>query len=180
MTLTITGRRLKVPAIDQADIRQKMRSLDRILNSHAVSAACVISEERQQFVCELSIRATGDRTLHAVGRHAAIAGAVAAAVDKLAPQAKRLTDRWKAKRRDRSLQVTEPLPRVPALPPVTVPKVVKVRGYAPKAMTVAEASLELASSQGAVLVFTQATTGCVSVLFRRPDGAFGLIETTSA
>jgi len=181
MTLTITGRHFKVPEADRADIRQKMRVLERVLNNNAVSGACVVGRERQVFVCEVSVHTRSGHSLHAMGRHVLLGGAVAAAVDKVSLQAKRLSTRWKAKRRDRTAQVVDrpQLPPSPtaALPPVTIPKVVRSRGYDARPMTVADAALELASSPAPVLVFRQASSAQVAVLFRRPDGAFGLIET---
>ncbi|MCC7007824.1 MAG: HPF/RaiA family ribosome-associated protein [Acidobacteria bacterium] len=179
MTFTITGRHLKVSEPARTEIRQKMRALERVLNDNAVSATCVLLQERQMVVCELSVHARGGHRLHAVGRHALVVGAAAAAVDKLVPQARRLTERWKAKRRDRTAQpvAEKPAPE-PALPPVTVPKVVRSRGYTARPLTVADAALELASSQAPVLVFRHATSDSLAVLFRRADGAFGLIETT--
>jgi putative sigma-54 modulation protein len=179
MTLTITGRHLKVSASDRSEIRQKVDTLDRLLNSHAVSAACVLLHEGQGVVCELTVHARGGRLLHAVGRHARLHGAVAAAVDKLTPQAKRLTERWKAKRRDRTARVSEVAPKATALAPVTVPKVVRSRSYVPKVMTVADAALDLAAGQAPLLVFRHATSENISVVFRRVDGTFGLIETST-
>jgi putative sigma-54 modulation protein len=180
MKLTITGRHLTVPEADRTELRRKLRSLERVLNSNAVSATVVVARERQAIACDLTVHARGGHMLHAEGRHALISGAVAAAVAKLTPQAKRLVDRWKSKRRDRSTQITEPPPSAPTLPPVTVPKVIRNRGYAARAMTVADAALELAGSEAQVLVFRHAVSENVAVIFRRPDGAFGLIETTNA
>ena len=45
-----------------------------------------------------------------------------------------------------------------------------------KPMSVDEAALEVGGDQGAFIVFRNATTDTVNVLFRRPDGNLGLIE----
>ena len=43
-------------------------------------------------------------------------------------------------------------------------------------MSVDEAALEVGAGQGAFIVFRNASTDTVNVLFRRPDGNLGLIE----
>jgi putative sigma-54 modulation protein len=43
-------------------------------------------------------------------------------------------------------------------------------------MTVEDAAAELGDGNDAVIVFRNSSTDAVTVLFRRPDGNFGLIE----
>jgi hypothetical protein len=43
-------------------------------------------------------------------------------------------------------------------------------------MTVDDAALEVSDGAGAFLVFRNAATDTINVLFRRPDGNLGLIE----
>jgi putative sigma-54 modulation protein len=43
-------------------------------------------------------------------------------------------------------------------------------------MSVDEAALEVTGGRDAFLVFRNATTDTINVLFRRPDGHLGLIE----
>ncbi len=99
MKLTVTGRRLAITEAQRLDIRRKIARLERVLNESAVSAQCVVEHERVAFVCELTVHARGDHILHGVGRHARLPAAVSAAVTKVGAQAKRLTDRWKTRRK---------------------------------------------------------------------------------
>jgi putative sigma-54 modulation protein len=46
-------------------------------------------------------------------------------------------------------------------------------------MSVEEASMQMEVSPGDFLVFTDSSTGNTSVIYRRKDGGFGLIETTT-
>ena len=55
-------------------------------------------------------------------------------------------------------------------------RIVRARRYAVKPMSVDEAALEVADGRDAFLVFRNATTDTINVLFRRPDGNLGLIE----
>jgi len=57
-----------------------------------------------------------------------------------------------------------------------VPRVVRTRRVAVKPMTLEEAALEMGGRTDGVLVFRDAATERVGVLFRRKDGNLGLIE----
>ena len=59
---------------------------------------------------------------------------------------------------------------------ITGPEVIKTTRLPVKPMSVDEASLEVVDGEGAFLVFRNAATDTINVLFRRPDGNLGLIE----
>ncbi len=61
----------------------------------------------------------------------------------------------------------------------TSPKVVETSNYFIKPMSTEEASMQMDVSGDDFLVFTNASTNGVNVLFRRSDGNYGLIETSS-
>jgi len=174
MKLTVTGRHVAVTDAIRTDLTRKLRRLDRVLNDSAVSAQCAVGRERQLFVCELTVHARGDHMLHGVGRDARLPGAVALAVERVAQQASRLSDRWKTRRRAAARAPLGAGTREPSTG--TSPRVVRSRDYAVKPMSVEDALLELSAGPRAFLVFRHATSERVAVLFRRPDGHFGLIE----
>jgi putative sigma-54 modulation protein len=99
---------------------------------------------------------------------------VAGAIEKLLRQAQR----QRAKRRERKGASS------PRLAPPAVergadgggPRVVRTRRAAVKPMTLDEAALEIEGRPEGVLVFRDAATERVSVLYRRRDGNLGLIE----
>jgi putative sigma-54 modulation protein len=55
-------------------------------------------------------------------------------------------------------------------------RIIRARRYAVKPMSVDEAALEVTDGRDAFIVFRNATTDTINVLFRRPDGNLGLIE----
>jgi ribosomal subunit interface protein len=99
LKLTVTGRHLAIAETNRQLIRRKMRRLERVLNDSAVSAQCVVARERELHVCEVTLHARGDHTLHGVARHARLPAAITGAVDKVSRQAQRLADRWKTRRK---------------------------------------------------------------------------------
>lgn len=99
MKLTVTGRHVTVSQTTRQTLERKLRRVDRLLQERAISAQCIIAREREAYVCELTLHARGDHMLHGVGKHPRLPGALADAVDKVALQAQKLTDRWKTRRK---------------------------------------------------------------------------------
>jgi len=113
MTLTVTGKQVNITASTREQIARKLRRIGRRLNDSIVSVQCVLTVERQQAVCEMTLHARGDHMLHGIGRHTAMRGAIAAAFVKVEHQAQKLADKWKTRRKTR-LPVTRPSRRAPA------------------------------------------------------------------
>ncbi|MEO8071464.1 MAG: ribosome-associated translation inhibitor RaiA [Acidobacteriota bacterium] len=180
MKLTITGKHLEITDAARKQIAEKLTPLDRLLNESAVSAHVVISRERQQFVCEVTLHARGDHMLHGVARHSRQISAVIAAVEKVAHQAQRLTDRWKTRRKVAPSRARVAAAAAAAVMDGTVPapgpRVIRARAYDVKPLSVEDAMLALSAGSQSFLVFRHTISEAVAVLFRRPDGHFGLIE----
>ena len=176
MKLTVTGRHLAVTEAIRQNIDKRFQRLERLLNDSAVSGQCVLGKEKRGFTCEITVHARGDHTLHAVGRHAQLTGAVAAASDKIDQQAHKLTDRWKRRRKGspRSADVA-PAPELPPAP--DAPRVVRSRARAVKPMSLDDALLALAAGAEDFLVYRDAASDALAILYRRADGNFGLIES---
>ena len=99
MKLTVTGRHMELSAADRQAIGRKLAKLERVLNDNAMSAQCVVWEERGAIVCELTVHAGHDHMLHGLARHAQLMTAVGSAVDKVAQQALKVKDRYTTRRR---------------------------------------------------------------------------------
>ncbi len=174
MTLTVTGRHVELSPLVRQQIQTRFTRLERPLNDSLVSAQCIVTKERQQFVCEVTVHVRGDHMLVGVGRHERVLPAVSAAIDKVKQQGQKLSDRWKTRRRSgpKLVDVTAVAPK-PAARPARTP-VVRARRYAVRSLTVEDAASRLGTAP--FLVFRQAGTGRVAVVFRRPDRKVGLIE----
>lgn len=90
---------MTVSAASRRQIDARIRRIQRLLGKSAVSAQCVVWQERATFVSELTVHAGGDHQLHGLGRDVRLVVAVANAAEKVARQAARLKDRWKTRRR---------------------------------------------------------------------------------
>jgi putative sigma-54 modulation protein len=94
-------------------------------------------------------------------------------VDKLERQVKRYREKRRARRTAAAAQ-----PPVPddAIPLESEPQIVKSKQFAVKPMSPEEAVLQLELVGHDFFVFQNAETMDVNVVYRRRDGAFGLIE----
>jgi len=187
MRLELTGRHLTItPAIRKA-VERSLARMARMLNDNIVSVQVVITLEKAHHHVEMTLHVRGDHFMHGAARSRALAAALGAAADKLEHQAQKLKSRWtESKRQGVSVAkagsaALRPEPGRRALAgaggdgEATV-RIIRARRYAVKPMAVDEAALEIGAGQGAFLVFRNAVTDTVNVLFRRPDGHLGLIE----
>lgn len=178
MILTVTGRHIELSPLVRQQIQARLARLERLLNDSAVSAQVIVTKERQAIVCEITLHARGDHMLVGVGRHVRLITAVGAAIEKVKQQAQRLSDRWKTRRRtgQKLAEVATALPKAATKTKAGASgqAVVRARRYAVKSLSVADAAARM--GEAAFLVFRQAATGRVAVVFRRPDGKIGLIE----
>ena len=63
-------------------------------------------------------------------------------------------------------------------PAPAAPRIIETDRYPVKPMTAEEALLRLSEDENQFLVFRDATTERIAVLYKRKDGNFGLIEPT--
>ncbi len=181
MRLVLTGRHVEITPLLRKLVDQGLSKLDRVLNDGIVSAQVVLTLERYRHIVEITLHARGDRRLHGLGDTREWETSLAEAVEKLMGQAHKVKGKWeKRKRRAQSARTMpasapasgageEPRPR----------RVVRTPRYAVKPMTVEEAALSVDESQESFLVFRNASTDTVSVVYRRKDGHLGLIEPES-
>ena len=99
MKITVTGRQVELTPSDRARIRRGVDRLKRTLGSAALSAQVAVGRDGAMHACELTLHARGDHMLHGKGKDKRVQIAVGLAVDKVAAQAKKLSDRWKSRRK---------------------------------------------------------------------------------
>ncbi len=104
--------------------------------------------------------------------------AIDASVDKLEKQLKKHKEKMKSHKGGRE-EVPAPEVTTEDEPLNVSPKVVETENVFVKPMSVEEASMQLDVSEKDFLVFTNARTNSVNVLYRRGDGNYGLIETNT-
>ncbi len=177
MRLDITGRNVSItPAIRQLTSRRLAR-LERVLNDAAVSATVTLSQEKYRLRTEVVVHTRGDHTLRGNGESTGWSVSMRQATDKLEQQAQTLKGKWndrKRKSRGVGKQMSEQPPTaIPAAAPP--PRIVRAR-YPVKPMSIDDAAVRLDGGKETFVVFRNADTDGVSILYVRKDGNLGLIE----
>ena len=174
MRLDITGRHVDINAPLRQLINRRLVKLERLLNDSAISAQVILTLERYRHRAEIIIHARGDNMLRGLGVGTAWPVALRDAAAKIEQQAQTLKGKWKERKRRGAGA------RAVAAPPATdqgrAPRIVRATRYAVKPMSVEDAALRVEASADAFVVFRNAETDAVSILYVRTDGNYGLIE----
>ena len=205
MRLELTGRHITITPAIRTLVEERLAPTLRMLNDSAVSSQVVLTKEKTRVRAEITLHVRGEHFLHGEAAGRDVQTALAAAVDKVDRQVQRLKSKW-SKRKRQGISAAKaasaaPRPeraarafsaaRAGAAPagrqaPAAAARgggaeprelrIIRARRYEVKPMSVDEAALEVGDGNDAFLVFRNAATDTINVLFRRPDGNLGLIE----
>jgi putative sigma-54 modulation protein len=171
MRLDITGRHVEISAPVRQLITRRLSRLERLLNDAAVSAIITLTKEKYRLRTEIAVHTKGDHVLRGNGEGNAWPVSVRQATEKLEQQAQKLKGKWDGRKR-KGTPAREPA----TVEPAAGPRIIKATRYAVKPMSVEDAALSVDGAAEAFVVFRNAETDAVSILFRRKDGNLGLIE----
>jgi putative sigma-54 modulation protein len=195
MKISYTGNSEAIPARQRAKLEAKLQKLSKTLEKRGEKEAHIIlTHERFLRKVEITVNAL-DHALVGMASDADLSVAAHLAFEKLEKQILKLRVRWRDTRRVRDKEAdgaraSEILRSAVAAPkkaaanssgakkklaPKRIFRVNHSDG-ASKPMTLEEAMLEMEASQD-YLVYRDAQTDRVTVLMRRPDGNFDLIES---
>jgi putative sigma-54 modulation protein len=174
MRLVLTGRNVDITPHLRQLVERRVGKVQRLLNDHLVSAQVVLWIEKYRHVADITMHARGDHMLHAVGDGGTWPLSMSEAVDKITQQAHTLKDKWDTRRRRADGRRSLAAPAVGAREAPS--RVVRAARYPIKPMSVEDAALSIDDSGEAFLVFRNAATEGVNIVYRRKDGRVGLIE----
>jgi len=182
MEVTVTGRHVTVtPAIEEY-VRKKIENIHidfpRILDAH-----CIVEVEKFRQRAELVLHCGNHIHIEASDVHEDLYAAIDKAVDKAERQIRKYKTRMQdhRPRKAQGRQFNEQVFTQDLHQEGSRAHHVRTEQYRCKPMFVDEAVLQLEVSEGrSFLVFLNADTEKVNVLYRRRNGDFGLIEPTLA
>lgn len=176
MQIDFTGRGTEVPEPIRTLTERKLGKLKKVLRgiSHV---HVILTADKHRQIAEVSVHSP-HLTLTAVEESADLGGSLATVIEKLTRQAQRHTGKLRERKRRGA--------RNAGLWAGVVPsgdsrgegrlRIIRSRRFVPKPMTMEEALLEVNASDDGFLVFRDAVTERMNVLYRRKDGNLGLIE----
>ncbi|HKP47666.1 MAG TPA: ribosome-associated translation inhibitor RaiA [Pyrinomonadaceae bacterium] len=176
MRFEYTGRHVEVSPAIRKHVEDHFKKLDHIFDGTAASVHVIIEVEKNRQIGELIVH-WRDHTLTAKDINADMYMALTRAIAKIEKQGlklkKKTIDRKQNAKRTATVAPT-PDGQLEATP--RPPRIIAARRYSIKPMTAEEAALALSSQTDQFVVFRDADTDRVGVLYKRKDGNFGLIE----
>jgi putative sigma-54 modulation protein len=175
MRLDITGRHVEIGTSLRQLILRRLAKLERLLNDNAISAQVILTKEKYRHRTEILIHARGDHMLRGLGEGTGWPISIRDAAAKIEQQAQTLKGKWRErKRRGAGPRTVDAGASVPE--PANDRRVIRATRYAVKPMSVEDAALRVSAGTETFVVFRNADTDAVSIIYRRNDGHYGLIE----
>lgn len=189
MQIVISGKNIKVTDSLREYVENKIGRIKRYFD-HVIEIDVNLSVQKtkskeERCIIEVTLWANGI-SLRGEETQSDLYAAIDMVTDKLEKQIKRYKERIKSrhhKKHGHDVEAVDTSSHRPVIDSIvevdeefTEPKIIKSRGFAMKPMSVEEAAEQLAILDQNFVVFTNAKTNRVNVLYRRADGNFGLIE----
>jgi putative sigma-54 modulation protein len=193
MRLELRGHHVDVTPGLRRIVEEKLSKLERLLSDRAVSAQAILTVEKRRHVADVTLHARGEKFFHGLGDSGNWETSLTQAIAKISHQVQKLKTRQKEKRHNLkapSVDSLEPVPKrarvvkpaggAPPPPRRTrqrMPRVLHASREAVKPMSVEQAIREVEAGGDGVVVFRNADSQGISVLYRRPNGELTLVET---
>ncbi len=177
MQISVTFRRIEPSENLKEYAIEKISRVQKYLDAPA-EAHVVLSVEKFRHIADVTINANGVR-INGVEETEDLYSAIDMVVDKLETQIKKHKDKFRRHKggsthRGGSLQGSDV--EVSDFPEDLEPLIIKSEKFYAKPMDIDEAAMQLQLSTDAFLVFTNARTNNINVIYKRKDGNLGLIE----
>ena len=176
MTFEYTGRHVEVTPAIRRHVEEQFNKLQPIFNGTDVPVHVILAVEKNRQTGEVIVHWL-DHTLKAADTNADMYMALSRAIGKIEKQALKLKKKI-IDRKHTAIKTSVAAPNPDGnLKAASAPvRIINASRYSVKSMTAEEAALALSSKPDHFIVFRDADTSRVGVLYKRQDGNFGLIE----
>ncbi len=181
MNVHYTGRQAELSGPQKKKLETRFQKLQKILGPwHEPEAHVIVSLQRGRYAAEVTLQYR-HQTLVVERSGPDLFNVVHEALEKIEQQLIRNKDRWRERKR-RAKEPPESAGEEIATSaggkqqPIPAPRIFRANGPSGKPLTVEEALIEMEQSDRDYVVYRDAVKGGVSVLFRRRDGHFALVE----
>lgn len=182
--ITVSGKNMQVTPALRSHAERKVGKLLKYFDDtkRAKLAAVVLGAERGRHTAEITFE-VGSLLVRGEGKSDDMYASIDMAVDRIERQVRKFKTRINRRLRQERAETAATTEAAQA--PVAaeadeeetdIPRVVRVKRFALKPMTVEEAVLQMELLGHDFFVFTNGASDEVNVLYRRKDGNYGLIE----
>lgn len=175
MKFEYTGRHIEVTPALKSHVEEHFGRIDHLFNGKPIRAHVIIEVERGRHRSEIVVNWRND-VLTATSISSDMYKSLSDSISKIEKQALKLKNKvidrsHKAKKAGTIAQRNEEVK-----PAANSPRIISARRYAVKPMTPDEAVMELTNEENQFLVFRNAENERISVIYKRKDNNFGLIQ----
>ncbi|MDQ3685995.1 MAG: ribosome-associated translation inhibitor RaiA [Acidobacteriota bacterium] len=179
MKFEYTGRHLDVTPTLRTHVEDHFSKIEHIFDDSTARAHVIIEVNKNRHIGEVVLH-WREHTLTATDTNADMYQALSRAIAKIEKQAvklkKKIIERSHGGQPLSSLTPIDGDGRAVEAAPDDARRIINARRYTVKPMTAEEAALRLSGEADQFLVFRDADTSRVSVLYKRKDGNYGLIQ----
>ena len=189
MKCKVTFRHMKTSDSIRQYVEDKVSKLDRLLNEDKSEVHVVLSVEKLQQIAHFELIIAGALRVRADDRSENIYSSIDVAVDKMVSQVKRYRSKTRDHHRGEAHKLREVPYQVLHLPRLdeedaesetNLPQVTRHDRMVAQEMHRNDAVIQMDVLNSDFLVFTDAESQKMNVMYRLPDGQFGLIETQTS
>ena len=175
MKYEYTGRHIDVTPALRSHVEEHFGRLDHLFNGGATKAHIIIEVERGRHRSEIVV-SWRNEVLTAATSLSDMYKSLSQTIGKIEKQALRIKNKVidKHHRAKKVGAITATAADIKPSP--GNPRIINARRYAVKPMTAEEAAMSLVDQEDQFLVFRNAENERLSVLYKRKDGNFGLIQ----
>lgn len=176
MKFEYTGRHIEVTPALRSHVESHFDKINHLFDGNNNSKAHVIIEvEKGRHRSEIVINwrkeiLTANSTLSDMYQ------SLTSTIDKIEKQARKLKSKITDKQQKAKKVTTIAAPEEEVAPAPNSPQIIETKRYAVKPMTDEEAVLKLNNEENQFLVFRNADSDRISVIYKRQDGNYGLIQ----
>jgi putative sigma-54 modulation protein len=180
MKFEYTGRHVEVTPALRRHVEEHFSKIDHIFNDTTARAHIIIEVEKNRQMGEVLVH-WREHTLTARDINADMYQALTRAIAKIEKQAIKLKKKI-IERKQTAAPLSSVAPDQPGVTaraenvPPPAPRIIAARRYRVKPMTAEEAAMTLAEDSNQFVVFRDSDTSRLSVLYKRKDGNYGLIQ----
>ena len=180
MKFEYTGRHIDVTPALRAHVEEHFGKIEHLFeNATTARTHVIIDVVKNRHIAEILLH-WREHTLTAKDTNADMYQALTRCIDKIEKQALKLKKKIIDRRQD-AVPVSAVAPdataaAAPESPERRQPRIIAARRYRVKPMTAEEAVMSLAEDGDQFVVFRDSDTDRLSVLYRRKDGNYGLIQ----
>ncbi|HPD60329.1 MAG TPA: ribosome-associated translation inhibitor RaiA [Thermodesulfobacteriota bacterium] len=178
MEISVTLRHVEPNDELKRYVEEKISRIKKFFD-RGVKAEVVLAVEKRRFIAEANIIADGIKLNSKEASNENLFAAIDLVMDKLLNQASRYKSKLKKKKGASDFTIRHNIISRQKGSDTQSHKVINTEHYFVKPMTVEEAVMQLDLLKKDFLVFTNAQSHRVNVLYQRRDGNYGLIETES-